>query len=155
MQTILGSGGTIGKLLAKELTQYTNDIRLVSRNPKRVNETDTLYPADLSDPKQVDGAIAGSEVVYVVVGFEYHISSDGDKEQQLLATDNYPSALQYIDFENTTNKYIEIIKHQISRFRFAIGALSVIHPEKQPAISDTVSVFLGMVFPFTVTCSVI
>ncbi len=71
MQTILGSGGTIGKLLAKELTQYTNDIRLVSRNPKQVNETDTLYPADLSDPKQVDGAIAGSEIVYVVVGFEY------------------------------------------------------------------------------------
>jgi len=71
MQTILGSGGTIGKLLAKELTQYTKDIRLVSRNPKQVNETDTLYPADLSDPKQIDGAIAGSEIVYVVVGFEY------------------------------------------------------------------------------------
>lgn len=73
MQTILGSGGTIGKDLAKELIQFTKDIRLVSRNPKKVNDTDTLYTADLSDPKQVDGAIAGSDVVYVVVGFEYTV----------------------------------------------------------------------------------
>ncbi len=77
----------------------------------------------------------------VVVGFEYHISSEGDKEQQLLASDNYPTALQYIDFENTTNKYIEIIKHQISRFRFTIGALLVTQAETEPAITDTVSVF--------------
>ena len=73
MQTILGSGGTIGKDLAKELLPYTKDIRLVSRNPKKVNATDTLHPADLSDPKQIDTAIAGSDVVYVVVGFEYSL----------------------------------------------------------------------------------
>ena len=73
MQTILGSGGTIGKDLAKELLPYTKDIRLVSRNPKKVNATDTLHPADLSDPKQIDTAIAGSDVVYLVVGFEYSL----------------------------------------------------------------------------------
>jgi len=71
MQTILGAGGTIGKDLAKELLNYTTEIRLVSRNPKKVNATDILHSADLSDAKQIDGAIAGSEVVYVVVGFEY------------------------------------------------------------------------------------
>jgi len=39
-QTILGANGTIGKLLAKELLNYTQDIRLVSRNPEKINESD-------------------------------------------------------------------------------------------------------------------
>ncbi len=72
-QTILGANGTIGKVLAKELTAYTKEIRLVSRNPKRVNNTDELYPADLSKPEQVEKAIQGSAVVYLVVGFDYKL----------------------------------------------------------------------------------
>lgn len=75
MQTILGSGGGIGTPLAKELTKYTKQIRLVSRNPQKVNETDELFPADLTDVTQVDKAIAGSEVVYVLIGFEYKLST--------------------------------------------------------------------------------
>jgi nucleoside-diphosphate-sugar epimerase len=71
MQTILGANGTIGSLLAKELNQYTKNIRLVSRNPKKVNDTDELFPADLSDVTHVDKAVAGSEVVYLMVGFDY------------------------------------------------------------------------------------
>ena len=71
MQTILGANGTIGKLLAKELMSYTDRVRLVSRNPIRVNETDELHPADLSEHGAVDKAVQGSEVVYLVVGFEY------------------------------------------------------------------------------------
>ena len=74
MQTILGSGGAIGIPLAKELKQYTDQIRLVSRNPKKVNDTDELYPIDINELTQVDKAIAGSEVVYVVIGFEYKLS---------------------------------------------------------------------------------
>ncbi len=74
MQTILGSGGAIGIPLAKELKKFTNQIRLVSRNPKKINETDELWPIDLNDLSQIDKAIAGSEVVYVVVGFEYKLS---------------------------------------------------------------------------------
>ncbi|MCK9403421.1 MAG: NAD-dependent epimerase/dehydratase family protein [Chitinophagaceae bacterium] len=72
-QTILGANGTIGKILAKELATYTRQIRLVSRHPKKVNDTDELFPADLSIPEQVDKAIEGSEVVYLVVGFDYNI----------------------------------------------------------------------------------
>lgn len=72
-QTILGANGTIGSILAQELKKYTNQIRLVSRNPKTVNETDELFPADLSNPAQVDKAIEGSDVVYLVVGFEYSL----------------------------------------------------------------------------------
>ena len=74
LQTILGANGTIGKVLARELVQYTSQIRLVSRNPRRVNEGDELFPADLTDPGQVDGAVRGSEIVYLVVGFEYKLS---------------------------------------------------------------------------------
>jgi nucleoside-diphosphate-sugar epimerase len=73
MQTILGANGTIGAILARELPAYTDKIRLVSRNPKRVNATDELFPADLSDPLQVEKAIAGSEIVYLLVGFDYNI----------------------------------------------------------------------------------
>ena len=73
MQTILGANGTIGSILAKELTVYTKQIRLVSRNPKKVNETDELFSADLSDASQVEKAIEGSEVVYLLVGFDYNI----------------------------------------------------------------------------------
>lgn len=74
MQTILGAGGGIGIPLAKELTKYTDKIRLVGRNPKKVNNSDELLKADLTDSNQVDRAISGSEIVYVVVGFEYKLS---------------------------------------------------------------------------------
>lgn len=73
MQTILGAGGTIGIELAKALTNYTREIRLVSRNPKKVNETDELYKADILNAEELKQAIIGSEVVYVTVGFEYSI----------------------------------------------------------------------------------
>jgi nucleoside-diphosphate-sugar epimerase len=74
MQTILGSGGGIGIPLAKELKNYTDSIRLVSRIPKKINDTDELFPLDVTDLTQIDKAIAGSEVVYVVIGFEYKLS---------------------------------------------------------------------------------
>lgn len=73
MQTILGSTGIIGTELAKALTQYTDKIRLVSRNPKQVNPTDQLVAADLTNPQQVLTAVEGSEVVYLTVGLEYKI----------------------------------------------------------------------------------
>ena len=74
MQTILGSGGGIGIPLAKELKNYTDQIRLVSRNPKKINDTDELFSADFHDLSKIDAAIAGSAVVYVLVGFEYKLS---------------------------------------------------------------------------------
>jgi nucleoside-diphosphate-sugar epimerase len=73
MQTILGSGGAIGTPLAKELLRYTDEIRLVSRHPRKVNETDALFAADITDPIQVDKAIEGSDIVYLTVGFAYDI----------------------------------------------------------------------------------
>ncbi len=43
MQTILGAGGAIGIDLAKELTKFTKEIRLVERNSKKVNETNSRF----------------------------------------------------------------------------------------------------------------
>jgi nucleoside-diphosphate-sugar epimerase len=75
MQTILGSGGAIGTPLARELKNYTSQIRLVSRNPKKVNETDELYPLDVKDLTGINKAVAGSEVVYVTIGFAYKLGA--------------------------------------------------------------------------------
>ena len=72
VQTILGSGGGIGLPLARELKNHTDKIRLVSRNPKKVNEGDELFPVDVNDLTRIDSAIKGSEVVYVTIGFEYN-----------------------------------------------------------------------------------
>jgi len=71
MQTILGSGGTIGIELAKALKKFTSEIRLVSRNPKKVNSTDELFSADLLNADDVRKTIEGSSIVYVTVGFSY------------------------------------------------------------------------------------
>jgi nucleoside-diphosphate-sugar epimerase len=72
MQTILGSSGIIGIEVAKELHRsYTKDIRLVSRDPKKVNPTDQLFKADLLDRDQVMEAVKGSEIVYLTVGIQY------------------------------------------------------------------------------------
>ena len=72
MQTILGAGGSIGTELAKALKLFTDDIRLVSRHPKKVNETDQLFPADLTNREQLFKAVEGSNIVYLTIGFEYN-----------------------------------------------------------------------------------
>jgi nucleoside-diphosphate-sugar epimerase len=84
LQTILGANGTIGAPLAEELAAYTDRIRLVSRNPKKVNATDEIFPADLSDPVQVEKAIAGSSIVYLVVGFDYNLKVWQDRWPKLM-----------------------------------------------------------------------
>lgn len=73
MQTILGAGGAIGIELAKALTEYTDNIRLVSRNPRKVNDTDQLFSADLTKADEVEKAVEGSEIAYLTVGLPYKI----------------------------------------------------------------------------------
>jgi len=73
MQTILGAGGGAGTEITRELSNYTKEIRVVSRNPKKVNDIDQLFKADLTDPKQLDEAVKGSDVVYVTIAFQYNI----------------------------------------------------------------------------------
>ena len=102
MQTILGANGTISSILARELVNYTDKIRLVSRNPRRVNDSDELFQADLSNPAVVDQAVKGSDVVYLVVGFEYNIKVWEEKWPALMrATINacikYKARLVFFD----------------------------------------------------------
>jgi len=73
MQTILGSTGTIGNILARSLTQYTDKVRLVSRNPKGINEGDELVSADLLNTDDTMKAVEGSDVVYLTLGMKYDI----------------------------------------------------------------------------------
>ncbi|MEP2240282.1 MAG: NAD-dependent epimerase/dehydratase family protein [Maribacter sp.] len=69
MQTILGANGQIAIELAKELKKkYTSNIRLVSRNPIKVNDTDTLFSANLLDKKKTEEAVKGSDIAYLTVG---------------------------------------------------------------------------------------
>lgn len=73
MQTILGAGGGAGTEITRELANYTDTIRVVSRNPRKVNANDQLMKADLTDPSQLDEAVNGSEIVYVTIAFDYNI----------------------------------------------------------------------------------
>ncbi len=69
MQTILGVSGQIGTELARCLgREFTRDIRLVSRRPQNVNDSDQLFSADLLDAAQTLRAVEGSDIVYLTVG---------------------------------------------------------------------------------------
>ncbi|MFW5761941.1 MAG: NAD-dependent epimerase/dehydratase family protein [Cyclobacteriaceae bacterium] len=72
-QTILGANGIIATELAKALIEYTKDIRLVSRNPKKVNDTDEVLPADLMNADATYNAVKGSSIVYLTVGIPYKL----------------------------------------------------------------------------------
>jgi len=114
MQTILGANGTIGSVLTKELVNYTDKIRLVSRNPRKVNESDELFPADLSNPAFVDQAVEGSDVVYLVVGFDYNLKVWEEKWPTLMrATIN--ACIKYnarlVFFDNVYTYDINAIPH--------------------------------------------
>ena len=71
MQTILGSGGAIGTELARALRIYTTDIRLVSRNPVKVDKNDQVFAADLRVKEEVFKAVQGASVAYLTVGLAY------------------------------------------------------------------------------------
>jgi nucleoside-diphosphate-sugar epimerase len=114
MQTILGANGTIGSVLAKELVKYTDKIRLVSRNPRRVNESDELFPADLTNPGLVEQAVKGSDVVYLVVGLDYNIKVWEDQWPKLMkATINacIKNKARLVFFDNVYMYDINSIPH--------------------------------------------
>lgn len=69
MQTILGANGQIAEELTKALyINYTKDLRLVSRNPKKIHDSDQLFAANLLDSKATENAVKGSIIAYLTVG---------------------------------------------------------------------------------------
>ncbi|MBN1632669.1 MAG: NAD-dependent epimerase/dehydratase family protein [Ignavibacteria bacterium] len=74
MQTIIGSTGEIGKRLAKLLHNDNEKIRLVSRNPFKINDSDELYKANVLNRQEISEAIKGSDTAYLLVGIQYKAS---------------------------------------------------------------------------------
>ena len=105
MQTILGANGQIGEELARELKRnYTSDIRIVSRKAKKINDTDTIFSADLSIKEQAIEAVRGSEIAYFTLGLP--MDSDLWEKQFLLITQNVIDACKInktklVFFDNT------------------------------------------------------
>lgn len=105
MQTILGANGQIGEEIARELKKnYTSEIRIVSRNPQKVNDTDTLFSADLSKAEQALKAIEGSEIAYFTLGLP--ISSNQWEDQFPKIVKNVIEACKFhgcklVFFDNT------------------------------------------------------
>lgn len=105
MQTILGANGQIGEELAKELKRnYTSNIRIVSRDAQKVNDTDEVFSADLSIKEKAIEAIKGSEIAYFTLGLP--ISSDLWEKQFPLILSNVIEACKIngtklVFFDNT------------------------------------------------------
>ena len=71
MITILGAGGAIGNALVKLLAVRKQPVRLVGRNPRPTPGATETLAADLTDKDQTIRAVAGSEVVHLLVGLKY------------------------------------------------------------------------------------
>ncbi len=71
MITILGAGGAISNELVKLLAAGKQPFRLVGRNPRTVPGATETIAADLTDRVQTIHAVAGSSIVYLLVGLKY------------------------------------------------------------------------------------
>jgi nucleoside-diphosphate-sugar epimerase len=71
MITILGAGGAIGNELVKFLAERKQPFRLVGRNPRTIPGATETVAADLTDRDQTIRAVAGSNLVHLLVGLKY------------------------------------------------------------------------------------
>jgi uncharacterized protein YbjT (DUF2867 family) len=71
MITILRAGGAIGNELVRLLAAKKQPFRLVGRNPKPTLGATEIVAADLTDADQTIRAVAGSSVVFLLVGLKY------------------------------------------------------------------------------------
>jgi len=74
LHTILGAGGSISNYLVPVLLENNEPVRLVSRTLKNIPGTESMT-ADLNDAEQTKKAVAGSSVVYLLVGLDYNFKS--------------------------------------------------------------------------------
>jgi nucleoside-diphosphate-sugar epimerase len=71
LHTILGANGTIAAELIPVLRLNAQQIRLVSRNPIKVDGAE-VFKADVKNRDQLFEAVKGSDYVYLLVGLEYN-----------------------------------------------------------------------------------
>lgn len=70
LHTILGANGTIARELVPILLKNKESIRLVSRHPQPIDGAETCK-ADVLNYEQLNQALAGSTIVYMVIGIQY------------------------------------------------------------------------------------
>jgi nucleoside-diphosphate-sugar epimerase len=73
MHAILGAGGALGAALVRELRHTRRRVRLVGRNPQRVEGAEETVSADISNLDQAVRAVSGATVVYLIAGLKYDI----------------------------------------------------------------------------------
>lgn len=71
LHTLLGANGTIATELVPILQQNNQSVRLVSRNPKPVENAE-IVAANLLNGEAIRKAVAGSDTVYLLAGIEYN-----------------------------------------------------------------------------------
>jgi nucleoside-diphosphate-sugar epimerase len=71
MITILGAGGDVGNKLVKLLAARNKAFRLVGRTPSRAPGATETVAADITDRDQTIRAVAGSNIVHLLVGLKY------------------------------------------------------------------------------------
>jgi len=71
MITILGAGGVISNEVVKLLAVQKQPFRLVARHARPVPSATETISADLSDKDQAIRAVAGSSIVYLLLGLKY------------------------------------------------------------------------------------
>ena len=71
MITILGAGGVISNQVVTLLAARKQPIRLVGRHAHALPGVQEVLSADVSDKEQTIRAVAGSSIVYLLVGLKY------------------------------------------------------------------------------------
>lgn len=143
MQTILGSNGQIGYELAKELYKnYTKEIRLVSRNPKQINQTDELVKADLLNYEETKLAVTGSDIVYFTAGLP--MNSDMWEEQFVRITENVINACsesksKLVFFDNTYMYEKNAIPQTETSPFIPVGRKSVVRGKMAELVLDAIA----------------
>lgn len=70
LHTILGANGTIATELVPLLLENNEKVRLVSRNPNPVDNTE-IRKADVLNYDELNESLSGSSIVYLLVGMQY------------------------------------------------------------------------------------
>lgn len=143
MQTILGANGQIAEELTRELYRnYTKDIRLVSRNPKKIHETDQLLSANLMDAEATKKAVEGSEIAYLTVGLP--MDSQMWEDQFLIIMKNVIEAckkhhVKLVFFDNTY-MYAKTSEPQTEESPFApIGRKSIVRAKMAEMLLEEIN----------------
>jgi nucleoside-diphosphate-sugar epimerase len=72
VHTILGAGGSVSNELVKQLAEHELPFRLVGRHPAGAPCATETRTADLTNQRQTIDAVAGSSIVYLLVGLKYN-----------------------------------------------------------------------------------